>query len=202
MKSKYKSLSEWSKADINGYQAARNKDLISKICESFGWELPKQSKPNNYWTIELCKTEALKYNTRTEWQKKHKASYQAARKKNWLDIVSPNMKGKNPIGYWIEELCYEEALKYNSRGEWKKNHPTSYHYSNTNGWLIKHSEHMEVKSKKNRPSSYWVKKNCIEDALKYNSISEWAIKSKGSYQAAIKKGWVDECANHMLKYGR
>ena len=94
MKSKYNSLAEWFKADCNAYNIARNKDLIPKICEAFGWELPKQSKPNNYWSLELCEAEALKYNSRSEWSIKSKGSYQAAARNGWLDECSNHMKKK------------------------------------------------------------------------------------------------------------
>jgi len=199
MKSKYESLAEWIKISPTAYNNAKRNGLIPDICNMFGWELRKESKPNNYWTLELCKSEALKYNSRAEWQNKCKSSYQAARKKNWLNEASPHMKPMNPKGYWDEQRCKFEALKYNTKSDWQKNHPSSYQYSRKNGWLDEHSVHMLKISKKKKPNGYWIKERCVEEALKYKTRTEWSINSKGSYNCSWKNGWLDDCTKHMTK---
>ena len=199
VKSKYNSLAEWSKYDWKGYLKARNGELIPKICETFGWELPKENKPNGYWTLELCKEEALNYPSRTEWQKNSKASYQAARKKNWLNEASPHMKPMNPKGYWTKERCQEEGLKYNRKSDWQKSHPSSYQYSRKNDWMDEHSVHMLKISENNKPSGYWTLERCQEESLKYITRGEWHKNSSGSYSSSWKKGWLEECTKHMEK---
>ena len=67
----------------------------------------------NYWTKEKCIEEALKYTSRSEFQKKSKGSYVACYKNGWLDIVCEHMsKIRHEKGYWTKERCLEEALKY------------------------------------------------------------------------------------------
>ena len=44
---------------------------------------------------------------------------------------------------------------------------------------------------------YWTKERCDEDALKYNSRSEWNKNNSSAYSAAHKNGWLDECCKHM-----
>ena len=46
-------------------------------------------------------------------------------------------------------------------------------------------------------AGYWTLERCKEDALKYNSRSEWWKKSKSSYNKSSKEGWLDECCSHM-----
>jgi hypothetical protein len=40
-----------------------------------------------------------------------------------------------PRNYWTKELCLEEALKYNSRSEFKRNSIRAYDVSCKNKWL-------------------------------------------------------------------
>jgi len=42
----------------------------------------------------------------------------------------------------------------------------------------------------------WTKKDCIKDAKKYNSRTEWANNSN-MYRVARKKKWLDICCKHM-----
>ena len=48
-----------------------------------------------------------------------------------------------------------------------------------------------------KPSGYWTKENCKEDALKYNTKKEWRIHTGGAYISAYKNGWLNECCEHM-----
>lgn len=53
--SKYKSLSEWKKEDPEAHQAAIEQKLITKICQTFGWKLPKEFREK--MTIDFKKIE-------------------------------------------------------------------------------------------------------------------------------------------------
>ena len=51
-----------------------------------------------------------------------------------------------------------------------------------------------MEKKKRKPYGYWnIKENCIEDARKYKTKSEWKKNSGGAYGAAWKNKWLDEC---------
>lgn len=70
------------------------------------------------WTKEKCKIEALKYNTRGEYQKS--LSYSTAHKKGWLnDICGHMFQPKKPHGFWTKERCVEEANKYKSKKDFR-----------------------------------------------------------------------------------
>ena len=49
-------------------------------------------KPPNYWTIKKCLSEALKYETRSEWSKKSHGSNHAAKKHGIYEECCKHMK--------------------------------------------------------------------------------------------------------------
>lgn len=86
MKSKYKSLAEWKKHDRTCLDYAYRNGLIPKICETYGWVLPKvvgATKPNGYWTKERCLEEALKYKRPKDWKEKARGSFNSAFRNGW-----------------------------------------------------------------------------------------------------------------------
>lgn len=45
----------------------------------------------------------------------------------------------------------------------------------------------------------WTYDKCVDEAKKYQTIKEWNVGSPSSYQAAFKKGWIDDCSSHMVR---
>jgi predicted GIY-YIG superfamily endonuclease len=45
---------------------------------------------------------------------------------------------------------------------------------------------------------YWIRENCIEEALKYKSRKEFSRKSNGAYDASLRNGWLDNVCGHMI----
>jgi hypothetical protein len=154
--------------------------------------------PNYYWNDkENCSNEALKYDNITEWQKNNMSSYVAALKNGWLNELTQHMISKRkPNLYWHnKENCSNEALKYKSKSEWIKNSSSSYSTAHKNGWLDELTQHM---GNKNKPSSYWTKERCTEEALKYNSKKkQWEKNCTSSYRVAKINGWIPELTQHM-----
>ena len=88
------------------------------------------------WDYVSCKKEALKYETRSEFQKGSNGAYNSSWKNGWLDDICGHMvEGKKPNGYWTKEKCREESLKYNNRIEFRKGSGSAYRSSLKNGWL-------------------------------------------------------------------
>lgn len=86
------------------------------------------------WTYEKCLEEAKKYNSRTDFQKSNGAAYNSALKNNWLqeyDWLKPKI---HPNGYWSFEQCLEEAKKYKSYNDFRKNSMSAYISVNKNKW--------------------------------------------------------------------
>lgn len=105
--------------------------------------MKRLKRANGYWEVlENCKSDALKYKTRTEWSKKSLLGYDSARRNGWLNEICNHMIILHlPNGYWTKNRCKEEALKFKSRMEWKNNSMSSYSSAVKNGWLnfcVKH----------------------------------------------------------------
>src|ERR1035438_1831662 len=94
------------------------------------------SKPRGYWTFERCKEEAADYPTRSAWKSSSYSSYQRAAKRDWLKECCHHMYSPHkPHAYWTFELCKIEALKCQSKDEWKKNSSYSYSLAYQKKWL-------------------------------------------------------------------
>lgn len=48
-----------------------------------------------------------------------------------------------------------------------------------------------------RPNNYWTRERCLASAKKFSSRTKWQQTESGSYHAARKHGWIDECTAHM-----
>ena len=111
-------------------------------------------------TNEEIHQEALKYKTRGEFCKFSPQAYQVARRRGILDKVCSHMPkhigfaGKNNPRYkWTFEMLHNEALKYNTRGEFHKNSRTAYNTAYRRGILNKICSHMPICSRISKPES-------------------------------------------------
>lgn len=88
------------------------------------------------WTYEVCKSLALKYQSRRKFKMDYGGAYNAAYTKGWIDDICSHMKmAYKPIGYWTYEHCKNEAGKYKSRRDFKLKCQYAYNISCRNGWL-------------------------------------------------------------------
>ena len=78
-------------------------------------------RPAGYWTLERIHTEALKYDTRKEFEKGSRGAHKAARRLKIMEQVCVHM---NPVRqYHTAESIAEEALKYETRYVFQKGSP-------------------------------------------------------------------------------
>jgi len=148
-------------------------------------------KPANYWTLERCKKDALKYTLKTKWQVKSNGAYKAVVRNGWYDECTSHMLEINkPHGYWTKERCKEDALNFKTKIDWKINGTHSYNAAQRSGWSEECSSHMTPLR------INWTLDMCKEEALKYKSRTKWSNNSS-SYSAALIKDWLDECCKHM-----
>jgi hypothetical protein len=146
-----------------------------------------------YWIKEKCQEEALKYTTRNEFCKKSKGAYEAARINDWLNDICYHMI-YTPYGYWTKEKCQEEALLYTTKMDFRIYSNNVYSIAIRNGWISDICLHMLAPQK---PSGYWTKEKCQEEALKYNSRKEFYRNSSSAYTKSIKNNWIDDVCEHM-----
>ena len=87
------------------------------------------------WNKETCYEEAKKYSTRYEFQQGCGRAYNVACKNKWLDDYDWFKEVHKPNGYWSYQTCYEEAKKYSTRTEFKKECGSAYAVARKNGWM-------------------------------------------------------------------
>lgn len=125
-----------------------NCSVYAKIKKNKWYELFSHMKlgkmPKNYWTKDKCKEEALKYETKADFQYNSSTSYSVSLKNGWISDICIHMKNKlKPNGYWINfERCKEEASKYKNRSTFKKESPSAWDSARNNNWLDDICSHM------------------------------------------------------------
>lgn len=149
------------------------------------------------WTYDKCKEEALKYNTRCEFQKSRPGCYKRCRIEGWLDELTEHMV--NGKLFWTGEKILEDASKYDTYYNYRKN-STSYGAAVRDGWLeeICNIFHIE----KTKPKKYWTKEKCQEEALKYDYRSDFQKNSKSAYGISIRNGWLNDICHHMIEINK
>ena len=196
---KYKTRGEFQKNNVGAYESARKNKWFGEM----DWfEKPKERKPRGYWqNKENVINEARKYKTRSEFKFLSQRAYESARKNKWIDemIWLNNDNGKHPKGYWKNEKnIMHEAKKYSNKEEFKEKNLTAFLMSYRYGfnekmeWLIKQKQHKK---------GYWTYKHIEEEALKYNTKTEFFKGNQTAYRAALKLGIIDDFfLNNYIQY--
>ena len=98
---------------------------------------------------------------------------------------------RNPNGYWTYEKCKEGISKMTYLNELQG---TSILNSlRKNGW---YDELIQPLIRKRNNS--WDKESVWEEALKYETRTEFNEQNTGAYLQAVRKGWIDEVCSHMI----
>jgi predicted GIY-YIG superfamily endonuclease len=164
-----------------------NKSKTGKGSSSLGGNIKK-------WTKEECLKEALLYQSRKTFDRANTSAYQAVLKNNWSDEAFVHMpEGIKPKRYWYDkDICFEEASKYKSLTELKRNSPSAYQAAYINNWLSEFYPDKKIQ----KPYGYWdSKEHCLEAALTCSSRLEFSKKFSKAYNTSREQGWIDEvCA--------
>lgn len=186
-----KTPTEFAKQYSGAWNAAKAKNWLDE-CYA---HMVDVRKPKGYWTLELCRESAAKYNSKAGWKKADPAAVNAAHKNGWIDQCCAHMaRPKNWRLKWTLETCKESAAKYKTKPEWKKAEQGAYNAAYTNGWAEECCSHMV------KPPAYnkkWTLETCKKSAAKYKTKSEWQNNELGAYTAARRNGWLAECCCHM-----
>jgi len=73
----------------SAYTACLKNGWVDEVCAHMR---KKEIKPSGYWTKERCKEESIKYESRSEFQKKSTSAYQISIRKKWLDEICEHMR--------------------------------------------------------------------------------------------------------------
>ena len=165
------------------------KDLIKRILrEEFIIE-----QKNIKWTKELAHQEALKYKSKSEFEKGSNKAYNSAIYNGWLNDITQHMTPKYKT--WTYDEVYQEAQKYNSKNEFKINSPSYYRAALRNKWIDNVTKHMSPKY------NVWTIEKTKKEAEKYTSRSQFERESPQAYGAAHYNGWLPEITKHMEYLG-
>lgn len=110
------------------------KTFVSKILNEYLLETQKK------WTKDLVHKIALDYKTKTDFNKKAKGAYFAAKKYGWFDEVTSHMS--SPIIRWTKEMIQSEAKKYKTKEGFKRGSPKAYDRAYDWGIMDEVSQHM------------------------------------------------------------
>lgn len=101
---------------------------------------------------------------------------------------------KKKRGYWSKVRCQEEALNFNTRGEFSIKSRTCYSIATKNKWLDDICNHMMPLLKKR---SYWTFDKCQEVALKCTSQKEFYKNYRMAHDVARENNWLIDIRKHM-----
>ena len=128
---KYTNYTEFRKKSNNCYSRVQANNWEESICA----HLFKDRVAPNYWTLERCKEESLKYNTLKEFSEKYLPYYRITLVNDWKDAVFKDFVKIIKPKYWTKDRCIEEVKKYSSKRELFLNNQTVYGDLYENGWM-------------------------------------------------------------------
>lgn len=174
----------------------RKKKVTTTLSANFVKRLKGRSVAFRYTDDELLE-EAKKYRTRSEFSRRNDSAYRQARDRFFLEKLFPEN-----VRFVSNERLSKEASQYNSRNEFKEGSNAHYQLAMKRGILDDicinmpyhgyRSERVMIarENKKNKTGKYWNSERIIEEAKKYDSISEFIEKSSGAYDAARNLGMI------------
>lgn len=112
-------------------------------------------KKKGYWDdLNNCKRDALKYKSRSDWQRESGSAFHGATRNGWREICCAHMTQlQKPHGFWNYAKCSSDAKKYKSRSEWQEKSGSAYIKAHQMGWIDKCCSHMEwFGNEKSKPS--------------------------------------------------
>lgn len=108
---------------------------------------------------------------------------------NILNRAKTGSIGKIGSSKWSEITCREEALKYNTRGEFAQKSASAYEVARRNGWLENYTWFEE----KQKPAGYWDHyDNCYNAALECRNKSDFCHRFNRAYVIAKRNEWLKD----------
>ena len=153
------------------------------------------NRPRGYWKLETIQEEAMKYTSRSEFQKQCGSAYNAAKQLKLMDVVCAHMTViKRPDGYWTLEKLKDEARKYSSRKEFQQKNGAAYKAAGDKKCRDEICEHMDPVK---QPKGYWSLENLQAEALKYDNKVDFRKNSNPAFLTASRKNLLDQICSHM-----
>jgi len=194
---KYKTKADFRNNCSWGYHVAKENNWLEEITSH---TIKHKHVTPIKWTKYKCQEEALKYENRNEFHLNSSRAHSACVRNKWLNEVCAHMKDPYSCKFkWTKEMCQEIALEYSYRKEFSIKNKNAYYSARHNGWLDEICQHMIYKKVEN---GYWNNlENCRNEAIKYNTKTEFNKYSQEAYKFSRKNGWIDIICEHMTPVG-
>lgn len=114
--------------------------------------------------------------------------------RNILNMVRGGAIGGNII-IWTKENCHNEALKYETKADFRKYSSSAYVTAKNRKWLNDICSHMRPLK---QVDGYWNKEKCRETVLNYTDYATFAKENQSCYTAIHRNGWENELCSHIL----
>jgi very-short-patch-repair endonuclease len=104
---------------------------------------------------------------------------------------------------WTYEELKEQASRYKTRGEFRKNNIRAYgaaHEKKIIDDICSHMPKHVYRSGENSPTLKYSNQQIYDEALKYTTKQEFKKGSSGHYRAAIGRKIIDDVCSHMPKH--
>lgn len=129
---KYGTKGDWQKNSAAAYMAAHKKGWTPECCI----HMKEGRKPNGFWSMERCRQDAKKFDSRLSWRLNSPSGYATAKAKGWFEKCCAHMKvTRKPNGYWTLERCIAEASRCKTKVAWRLDSASSYSIAKSKGWL-------------------------------------------------------------------
>ena len=132
---------------ISKEEARKMEGQIEEQYRKDGWNILNIAKTGALgsniirWTFDEIQKEALKYNTRVEFQKGSSSAYARAHKQNILDDVTKHMGPPQRKRYTYEQIK-DAASKYTYVKDFRENHNGEYNSAKRKGFFNEITSHM------------------------------------------------------------
>ena len=144
-------------------------------------------------TLEEVQVEALKYSTRSDFQKNAGWAYLWARRRGLCDQVCAHMTPLHTR--WTKEAVAVEAAKYSKRSDFQRHSPNAYKAAYAHGWLddvCQYDFHRVLRK--------WSDEDLAAEASKYQSYKEFREGAPNAYHVAGSRGILGVLCAHMQKW--
>lgn len=144
---------------------------------------------NSKWTEETLRLEALKFDTKSEFQKNAKGAYLAAYRRGLLDTITTHMHVLRRAK-WTIATAITEASRFKTLTEFHARSSSAYSFLKREGFDI-HEIIAPV------DTSIWNLDTILDEAFKYGSRNEFKQANSSAYHAAHKLQCIDSVCSHM-----
>lgn len=179
---KYETPTLFQRGSPGAYAVASKRDWLKEMRKDF-----PDAKKRNYWNLETCRKNWIKYSSIKLFSRNCTGGYQAVLKNGWAAQMRNDFpKAIKSNSYWTLSRCREIWIQFSSISEFRNEHPSAYSHVSKKGWL----KYLRKSFPSAKKRDYWTLKRCRAAWISCDSISDFSMKYAGAYDAVHKRGWI------------